>query len=159
MSAGSTTQRFEELELALLEAVTKSAAQALERFGLEHQLQRAQETEAVARLGDGIVHQFCRALATIIGQCDLGTHRVHSGVSEVEPESSEPANELVQQLLAFSRQPGPQPVALDVDRVESPAPAEMPLPLIHNWDLWPTSSGSSAIRSACGSCSRSGATR
>jgi DNA-binding transcriptional ArsR family regulator len=43
-------QHFEELELALLEAVTKSAAQALERFGLEHQLQQAQEMEAVARL-------------------------------------------------------------------------------------------------------------
>ena len=43
-------QHFEELELALLEAVTKSAAQALERFGLEHQLQRAHEMEAVAHL-------------------------------------------------------------------------------------------------------------
>ena len=43
-------QHFEELELALLEAVTKSAAQAVERFGLEHQLQQAHEMEAVARL-------------------------------------------------------------------------------------------------------------
>ena len=43
-------QHFEALELALLEAVTKSAAQALERFGLEHQLQLAHEMEAVARL-------------------------------------------------------------------------------------------------------------
>jgi DNA-binding transcriptional ArsR family regulator len=40
-------QPFEELELALLEAVTKSAAQALERFGLERQLERAHEMEAV----------------------------------------------------------------------------------------------------------------
>ena len=47
-------QHFEELELALLEAVTKSAAQALERFGLEHQLQRAHEMEAVARLGGDV---------------------------------------------------------------------------------------------------------
>lgn len=41
-------QPLEDLELALLEAVTKSAAQALERFGLERQLERAHEMEAVA---------------------------------------------------------------------------------------------------------------
>jgi DNA-binding transcriptional ArsR family regulator len=36
-------QGFDEDELGLLEAVTKSTAHALERFGLEHQLERAQD--------------------------------------------------------------------------------------------------------------------
>jgi DNA-binding transcriptional ArsR family regulator len=46
-------QRFDKLELALLEAVTRSAAQALERFGLERHLQQAHEVEVepVTRLG------------------------------------------------------------------------------------------------------------
>jgi DNA-binding transcriptional ArsR family regulator len=42
-------QRWEALELALLEGVTKSAAQALERFGLERQLQQAHEMEVGRR--------------------------------------------------------------------------------------------------------------
>jgi DNA-binding transcriptional ArsR family regulator len=44
-------QRFDKLELALLEAVTGSAAQALERFGLERHLRQAHEVEPVTRLG------------------------------------------------------------------------------------------------------------
>jgi len=123
-------QRFEDLELALLDAVTKSAAQAFERFGLEHQLQRAHEMEAVARLGGDIAHEFCRALANIIGPSALGTARLDSGVSEVETGLSGSANELVQQLLAFSRQQVPPPAALDVNAVESPPPAERADPLI-----------------------------
>ena len=72
-------QQYDGLELALLEAVTKSAAQALERFGLERQLQQAHEMESVARLGGGVVHQLYGALATIIGHCDLGTAGLHRG--------------------------------------------------------------------------------
>ena len=127
-------QHFEALELALLDAVTKSAAQALERFGLERQLERAQEVEAVGRLGGGIAHDFYRTLATVIGQCDLGTHNLQNAASEVETElreiraAAESAGELVQQLLAFSRQQVPQPVALEVNALESPSAAEMPLP-------------------------------
>ena len=128
-------QHFEELELALLDAVTKSAAQALERFGLERQLQRAQEVEAVGHLGDGIAHDFYRTLATIIGHCNLGSDSLQSAASEVETElgeiraAAESAGELVQQLLALSRQQVPQPVALDVNAVESQTAAELPLPL------------------------------
>ena len=129
-------QHFEALELALLDAVTKSAAQALERFGLERQLERAQEVEAVGRLGGGIAHEFYRTLATLIGQCDLGTHNLHNAASEVETElreiraAAESAGELVQQLLALSRQQVPQPVALEVNAVESRSGAEMPHPLL-----------------------------
>ena len=128
-------QHFEELELALLEAVTKSAAQALERFGLERQLEQAHEMEAVAHAGGGIAHQCYRMLATIIGHCDLGTDSLQRGASGVESElreiraAAESAAELVQQLLAVSPQQVPQSVALDVDAVEAPTPAEMPLPL------------------------------
>ena len=129
-------QHFEELELALLDAVTKSAAQALERFGLERQLERAQEVEAVGRAGDGIAHDFYRTLATVIGQCDLGSHNLQNAASEVETElreiraAAESAGELVQQLLAFSRQQRPQPVALEVNALESPSAVEMPVPLL-----------------------------
>jgi len=121
-------QQYDGLELALLEAVTKSAAQALERFGLERQLQRAHEMESVARLGGGVVHQLYGALATIIGHCDLGTEGLHRGAPEAEAElreiraAAESAAELVQQLLAASRQ-------LDVAAPESRSPAEMPLPV------------------------------
>ena len=121
-------QQYDGLELALLEAVTRSAAQALERFGLERQLQQAHEMEAVARLGGGVVHQLYGALATIIGLCDLGTGGLQRGAAEAETElteirvAAESAATLVQQLLAVSRQ-------LDVNAPESRAPAEMPLPM------------------------------
>ena len=129
-------QQFDELELALLEAVTRSAAQALERFGLERQLQQAHEAEAVARLGGGKVHQLYGALATIIGHCDLGIDGLHRGAPEAAAElkeiraAADSAAELVQQLLAVSRQQASQPVALDVNAVEPQSPAEMPLPLL-----------------------------
>ena len=149
-------QQYDGLELALLEAVTKSAAQALERFGLERQLQHAHEVEAVARLDGGVVHQLYGALATIIGHCDLGTDGLQRGAPEAEAElrdiraAAESAAELVQQLLAVSRQePRARPRLRRTCR----------FPRTREWDLWPTSSGSSAIRSACGRWSRSGTTR
>jgi len=126
-------QQYDDLELALLEAVTKSAAQALERFGLERQLQQAHEMEAVARLGGGVVHQLYCALAAIIGHCDLGTNGLHRGAPEAETElreiraAAESAAELVQQLLAASRDQAPQPVALEANASRSSA--ELPLPV------------------------------
>ena len=106
-------QHFDALELALLEGVTKSAAQALERLGLEHQLQRAHEIEAVAGLGGDSTREFYGALATIIGHCDLGIR----GASAAEPvlsqirAAAESAAELLQQLAA-GRQPVPPPLSL-----------------------------------------------
>jgi DNA-binding transcriptional ArsR family regulator len=124
-------QPYDALELALLEAVTKSAAQALERFGLERQLQRAHDMEAVARAGGGVVHQLYCALATIIGHCDLGATGLHRGAPEPELReiraAAESAAEVVQQLLAVSRQQAPHPVALDAPRDQPPA--ELPLPV------------------------------
>jgi DNA-binding transcriptional ArsR family regulator len=124
-------QPYDALELALLEAVSKSAAQALERFGLERQLQRAHDTEAVARAGGDVVHQLYCALATIIGHCDLGATGLHRGAAEPEAElreiraAAESAAEVVQQLLVASRQQAPQPGDLD----RSQAPADLPLPV------------------------------
>ena len=124
-------QRFEELELGLLEAVTKSTAHALERFGLERQLERAHEMEAVAGLGGDIVHEFYGTLATIIGHCDLGSPQ---RASEAETElkeiraAAESAAELVQQLQALEPSAGPAAGALEVNAVESRSAAEMPLP-------------------------------
>jgi hypothetical protein len=128
-------QQYDDLELALLEAVTKSAAQALERFGLERQLQQAHEMEAVARGGGGVVHQLYGALATIIGHCHLGANGIRRGAAEAEADlreikaAAESAAELVQQLLAVSLQHASQPVALDVDASGSHSPAELPLPV------------------------------
>ena len=129
-------QRFDQLELALLEAVTRSAAQALERFDLERQLLQAHEADAVARLGGGKVHQLYGALATFIGHCDLGIDGLHRGDPEGAAElkeiraAADSAAKLAQQLLAVSRQPASQPVALDVNAVEPQSPAELPLPLL-----------------------------
>ena len=148
-------QPYDGLELALLETVTKSAAQALERFGLERQLQHAHEAEAVARLDGGVVHQLYGALATIIGHCDLGTDGLQRGAPEAESElrdirvAAESAAELVQQLLAVSRQEPPPP---------APPRRTCRFPRTREWDLWLTSSGSWGIRSACGRWSRSGTT-
>jgi DNA-binding transcriptional ArsR family regulator len=122
-------QQWEALELALLEGVTKSAAQALERFGLERQLQRAHEMEAVAGFGGEIVHEFYGTLATIIGHCELGEDSLHRGASEAATElreiraAAESAAELVRQLQALSRQQAPQPTP-DVNAVESQTAAE-----------------------------------
>ena len=125
-------QHFDALELALLEGVTKSAAQALERLGLEHRLQRAHEMEAVGLSGD-ITREFYGALATIIGHCDVGTDSVSGGASEAATvlrqirADAEAAAELLQQV-AVSRQQAPPPVALDVTAIESQPPEEIPLP-------------------------------
>jgi DNA-binding transcriptional ArsR family regulator len=117
-------QPWEALELALLEGVTKSAAQALERFGLEHQLQRAHDMEAVAGFGGAIVHELYGTLATIIGHCDLGADGLHRGASEAAMElreiraAAESAAGLVQQLQALSHQQAPQ-ATLEVNAAES----------------------------------------
>jgi len=124
-------QPWEALELALLDAVTKSTAQALERFGLERQLQRAHEMETLAGVGRDIVHEFYGTLATIIGHCDLGVDSLHRGASVAEMElreiraAAESAAELVQQLQALSRQQAPQP-APEVNPVGSQTAAESP---------------------------------
>ena len=126
-------QPYDDLELALLEAVSKSTAQALERFGLERHLQQAHDMEAVARTGGGVVHQLYCALATIIGHCDLCATGLHRGAAEPATElqeiraAAESAAEVVQQLLVVSRQQAPQRAALDAPR--SQTPAELPLPV------------------------------
>jgi DNA-binding transcriptional ArsR family regulator len=125
-------QHFDALELALLEGVTKSAAQALERLGLEHQLQRAHEMEAVAGLGGDITREFYGALATIIGHCDLGANNLSRGAPESEAvlrqikAAAESAAELLQQL-AVSRRQAPPPAALDVNAIDAQPPAEIPV--------------------------------
>src|SRR6266545_3698381 len=123
---------FGELELALLEAVTKSAAAALERFGLERQLQQAQEMEAVARMAGGIAQEFNGALATIVDLCDRASDGVNRRPFGVEAQLSEiraaaaSATELAEYLLAFSRQPQLQSVALELNGGEAGSRVELP---------------------------------
>ena len=129
-------QAFEHVELALLEAVTKTAAQALERFGLERQLQRAHETEAVARMASGIAHEFSGALATIIELCDRGPDSPREGASAVAAQLSEiraaaaSAAELAHHVMAFGRQPTLRPPAREPVAVEPQPQAEPAAPLV-----------------------------
>ena len=125
-------QDFDEMELALLEAVTKSTAHALERFDLERQLQCAHDTEAVAPLAADTAPELTHTLATILGHCDLALASLHRGSVEVETElikirtAAASATELVQRLS----RPAVRADTLDLDVIESHAPADLHLPVL-----------------------------
>jgi PAS domain S-box-containing protein len=80
-----------------------------ERARLEAQLRQAQKLEAVGTLAGGIAHDFNNILTGIIGYAQLAETHVRGGPTPVEcvreiTVAARRGAELVQQLLAFSRQ-------------------------------------------------------
>lgn len=90
-----------------------------ERTRLETQLRQAQKMQAMGTLAGGIAHDFNNILAAIMGYTELALYDVPHGsrmqrhLTEVL-SAGKRARDLVQQILAFSRQRPPerQPFAL-----------------------------------------------
>jgi PAS domain S-box-containing protein len=86
-----------------------SSQDITERRQLEGHLRQAQKMEAIGTLAGGIAHDFNNILAIILGSCHLleqdteGNARVQESVRDLF-QAANRARDLVQQILAFSRQ-------------------------------------------------------
>jgi two-component system, cell cycle sensor histidine kinase and response regulator CckA len=79
-----------------------------ERAKLETKLRQAQKMEAMGRLAGGIAHDFNNILTAILGHAEIASlqledHPAKTNLEQVT-KASERARDLVQQILAFSRQ-------------------------------------------------------
>ena len=98
-----------------------------ERLKLEAQLRQSQKMETIGQLSGGIAHDFNNLLAIVLGNLSL----LEDGLSEsgeTSPEevqahiqpailAAERGSELIQRLLAVSRQQTLDPVTLSIDTV------------------------------------------
>ena len=106
----STTQRtFTSDDVHFLEAVANVLAGALERQRLDEQVRQGQKMQAIGTLAGGIAHDFNNILAAILGYTELASDDVPRdsmtwrNLQRVLTAAAR-ARELVQQIMAFSRQ-------------------------------------------------------
>ncbi|MBN1516471.1 PAS domain S-box protein [Candidatus Sumerlaeota bacterium] len=94
-----------------------------EQTRFEKQLRQAQKMEAIGNLAGGIAHDFNNILAAMLGYTEIAINELDSGVSpNVDNlrnvlESGERAKELVNQILAFSRQSEKQKIPVDLKAI------------------------------------------
>lgn len=92
-----------------------------ERLLLEKQLQQAQKMEAVGQLTGGIAHDFNNILASVMGYTSLAMElneeinhaKLNNYLTQVFSASLR-ARDLVEQMLAFSRNSDSKPIDLDI---------------------------------------------
>jgi PAS domain S-box-containing protein len=99
--------------LALKEDVTERKQAEKLKTQLELQLRQAQKMEALGTLAGGIAHDFNNILGAIVGYSELARidAAAHPNILESleqVAQASERAKDLVQQILAFSRQSKPE---------------------------------------------------
>jgi len=93
-----------------------------EHWKAEEQFRQAQKMEAVGRLAGGVAHDFNNLLTVIKGYSDLAlkelgaSNPAQSEIAEIR-KAADKAADLVQQLLAFSRQQVAEQIALDLNLV------------------------------------------
>jgi PAS domain S-box-containing protein len=98
----------EELYTIILRDITERLKSEETQRNLQAQLLQSQKMEAVGSLAGGIAHDFNNILSVIIGNAELvklkltPKHRAMKHIEEVI-SASDRAQELVQQILAFSR--------------------------------------------------------
>ena len=98
----------EELYTIILRDITERVKSEETQRNLQAQLLQSQKMEAVGSLAGGIAHDFNNILSVIIGNAELvklkltRNHRAMKHIEEVI-SASDRAQELVQQILAFSR--------------------------------------------------------
>ena len=120
------------LEERVRERTAQLEAEARRRADAESKLYQAQKMEAVGQLTGGIAHDFNNILQVIIGNLEfvrLTLQRDSSGSTagheqrlaaiETARKASRSAAQLVQRLLAFSRQQTLEPAALSVNTLIS----------------------------------------
>ncbi|MDH5232282.1 MAG: response regulator [Gammaproteobacteria bacterium] len=90
---------------------TERYQQQKEKQWLEQQLQQSQKMQAIGQLTGGIAHDFNNILASIVGYVNLAIERYQDTVEEKLlhylheiAHAGERGTELVQQMLAFSRE-------------------------------------------------------
>lgn len=93
-----------------------------EHWRAEEQFRQVQRMDAVGRLAGGVAHDFNNLLTVINGYSELALKRLketdplHRDLREII-KAGEKATELVQRLLAFSRQQPTEPRSLDLNLV------------------------------------------
>jgi PAS domain S-box-containing protein len=86
----------------------------------EVQLEQAQKMAAVGQLTGGVAHDFNNLLTVVIGSLDLVLEQVQGetrAIVETAVRAAQRAADLVQRLLAFSRQQALRPETLDLNRL------------------------------------------
>lgn len=100
--------RGESLVLGVARDISERRRAERERTELERQLRQMQKMEALGALAGGIAHDFNNILSVILGYTDMAldsncVDSIHHDLQQVR-RSAFRAKELVQQILAFSRQ-------------------------------------------------------
>jgi PAS domain S-box-containing protein len=112
---------FQDQSIILVVArdITEQRRAEKEKAVLQEQLQQAQKMEAIGTLAGGIAHDFNNILAAILGYAELAGFDIPEGSKARNNlqqliKSAQRAKDLVQQILAFSRQGKQERKPLDI---------------------------------------------
>jgi PAS domain S-box-containing protein len=114
------------LYVAVLRDLTEKKKEEEERERLREQLKQVQKMEAIGTLAGGIAHDFNNILGIIMGSADLAMLEAAPGSGQAENialllKAAARAKDLVNQILAFSRQSKQELRPLRIDLVVAEA--------------------------------------